>query len=191
MKSVPCSTSTVASGRPMRRWIRPPEASMPPSRIGDRNDRQRIVPGEEGDEDAGVTIARGKRGIGAALHGGHLDHAGKACKTAGDRREADDQPADRQTLDLCGANIAAGDTGREAVARHLDQHPGERCRRRRRSTRPQCTSMPGMLPSMYSGGSGVRRRFVRGSPDRAAVLRRTGSSARWRYRRAAARRSSR
>src|SRR6185312_5573400 len=39
----------------------------------DRNDRERILPGEEGDEDAGEAVARRKVGVGASLHGGDLD----------------------------------------------------------------------------------------------------------------------
>src|SRR6266852_7169820 len=34
------------------------------------NDRQRILPGQEGDQDAGETIARGEIGVGPALHRG-------------------------------------------------------------------------------------------------------------------------
>src|ERR1700730_16770991 len=44
----------------------------------DRNDRQRILPGQERDQDAGEAVACGQVGVGAALYGGDLDHAGKA-----------------------------------------------------------------------------------------------------------------
>src|SRR6202035_1522998 len=41
------------------------------------NDRQRILPRQEGDEDTRETIARRKVGVGPALHRGDFDHAGK------------------------------------------------------------------------------------------------------------------
>ena len=41
-----------------------------------------------GDEDAGVAIARRERGAGAALHGGDLDHAGKPGGGAAERRQS-------------------------------------------------------------------------------------------------------
>ena len=82
----PCSTSTVASGRSMRRWIRPPEAAMPPNRMATGNDGERVVAREEGDEDAGEAVAGGERGVGAALDGRDLEEAGEAGAGAGDRR---------------------------------------------------------------------------------------------------------
>src|SRR5260221_12218606 len=42
-----------------------------------RNDRQRILPCQEGDEDARKTIAGREIGVGAALHGGDFDHSRK------------------------------------------------------------------------------------------------------------------
>src|SRR5260370_30871539 len=46
----------------------------------DRNgdDRQRILPRQEGDQNPREAVAGGKVGIGAALYGGDLDHSGKA-----------------------------------------------------------------------------------------------------------------
>ncbi len=88
MKIMPCSTSTVASGRSMRRWISPPQAPMPPSRMATGMMASGLMAGQEGDEDAGVAIAGRQRGIGAALHGGDLDHAGQSGKAAGQRGEA-------------------------------------------------------------------------------------------------------
>ena len=49
----------------------------------DRNDRQRILPREERDQDAGVAVAGRERGVGAALHGRDLDHAGEPGGGAG------------------------------------------------------------------------------------------------------------
>ena len=77
-KMMPCSTCTEASGRPSRRCSSPPLALMPPSRIATGNDGQRILPRQEGDQDAGEAVAGREVGVGAALHGGDLDHAGKA-----------------------------------------------------------------------------------------------------------------
>ncbi len=102
----PCSTSTVASGIAMRRWIRPPAASSAPNKIGDRNDGERVVPGEEGHQDAGEAVAGDQRGVGLALDGGHLVEAGEAGAGAGDRaagrrsacRRAGPAPARRRTL---------------------------------------------------------------------------------------------
>src|SRR5262245_42822424 len=60
----------------------------------DRDDRERILPRQERNEDAGETVARGEVGVGAALHGGDLDHAGKASEGAGDEADGEDQLAD-------------------------------------------------------------------------------------------------
>ena len=100
---MPCSTSTVASGRPMRRWIRPPRRIDAAEQDGDRDDRERVVPREEGDQDAGEAVAGGQRGVGVALDRRDLEHAGEAGEAAGERGEADDQLADRQALHLRGA----------------------------------------------------------------------------------------
>src|ERR1700737_471955 len=47
-----------------------------------RNDGKRILPRQEGDEDARKTVARGQIGIGTALHGGDFDHSGKTGRGA-------------------------------------------------------------------------------------------------------------
>ena len=54
----------------------------------DRNDRERIVPREEGHQDAGEAVAGGEIGVGAALDGGDLEHAGEpgARRRRGSRR---------------------------------------------------------------------------------------------------------
>ena len=52
----------------------------------DRDDRERIVAREEGDEDAGIAVAGDERGVGRAVHGGDLEHAGEPGEGAGERR---------------------------------------------------------------------------------------------------------
>src|ERR1700722_5954000 len=42
-----------------------------------RDDRQRILPRQEGNQDAGEAVTGREVGIGAALHGGDFDHSGK------------------------------------------------------------------------------------------------------------------
>src|ERR1700726_267295 len=42
-----------------------------------RNDGQRVLPRQEGDENAGEAVTGGKIGVSAALNGRDLDHAGK------------------------------------------------------------------------------------------------------------------
>ena len=109
----------------MRRWIRPLDASMPPSRIATGMMASGIVPGEERDQDAGIAVAGGERGVGVALDRRDLEHAGKPGKGAAERGEADDQRPDRQALQLRGADIAAGDARGEAPGGLLDQDPGD------------------------------------------------------------------
>src|ERR1700722_6189778 len=53
----------------------------------DRDHRQRILPRQKRDQDPGEAVARGEIGIGASLHGGDLDHSGKA--RAGPRDKED------------------------------------------------------------------------------------------------------
>ena len=114
---------------------------------GDRNDRERVVPRQEGDEDAGEAVAGDQRGIGAAVDGRDLEEAGEAGAGAGDHAADDDQLADRQALRQRGARIAAGDAGGEAEgrARHQDiEHDRQqRCRPRgpnARRCRESCRS---------------------------------------------------
>src|ERR1700726_2777203 len=49
---------------------------------GDGNNGKRILPGQEGDKDAGEAIARGEIGVGSALHCGDFDHPCKAGRRA-------------------------------------------------------------------------------------------------------------
>src|SRR6478672_9309478 len=60
----------------------------------DRNDGEWILSGQERDENAGEAVARGKVGVGATLNGCDLDHAGKACRPAGQKADGQDQLAD-------------------------------------------------------------------------------------------------
>src|SRR6478736_10097408 len=53
----------------------------------DRDYSQGIMPRQERDQDSSETVSRGEIGIGAALHGGDLDHAGETGSRAGE--EAD------------------------------------------------------------------------------------------------------
>src|ERR1700686_1631943 len=50
---------------------------------GHGNNGERVLPRQEGDEDGGKTGTGGEVGVGAALHGGDLDHAGKTGRGAG------------------------------------------------------------------------------------------------------------
>ena len=90
----------------------------------DGNDRQRILPCEEGDEDAGKAIAGGEIGVGAALHGGDFDHAGQTGRAAGEKTDRQDQFADAKSDDLRRADVAAGDARGEAEHGVIDQDVG-------------------------------------------------------------------
>ena len=122
MKMRPCSTSTVASGRPMRRWTQPAGGDDAAEQDRHRDDGERIVAREERDQDAGEAVARGERGVGAALDRRDFEEAGEAGAGAGDQRAGHDQPADRQPLRERRAKIAAGDARREAEGRARHQH---------------------------------------------------------------------
>src|SRR5437660_930984 len=69
------------------------------------NDGERILPRQESDENAGKTISGGEVGVGAALHGGDLDHAGKAGCATGEKTNRQDQLADAEANDLRRADI--------------------------------------------------------------------------------------
>ena len=60
----------------------PAAGANPAEQHRDRDQRQRVLAGEKGDEDAGVAIASDQIGAGALLHGRDLDHAGKASRSA-------------------------------------------------------------------------------------------------------------
>ena len=144
---MPCSTSTVASGMPMRRWIRPPAAAMRAEQDGDRHDRQRVMPGEEGDEDAGEAVAGDQRGIGLAVDGGDLEEAGEAGAGAGDDAADDHQQADRQALRLArrAALPPVMRAAKPKVVRLISTQ--STMARTMPAARPQCTSVPGIEPT--------------------------------------------
>src|SRR5260370_22366641 len=64
-----------------------------------RDNRQRILPRQEGNQDAGKAVTGRQVGVGAALHGGDFDHSRKARR--GSRQETDghDQLADTAAHD--------------------------------------------------------------------------------------------
>src|SRR6185437_5016429 len=87
----------------------------------DGNDGKRILPRQECDQDAGEAITDRKVGVGAALDGRDLDHAGKACAGAGEKADGEDQLADRKADDLRRAEIATRDPRGEAEGGVVDQ----------------------------------------------------------------------
>ena len=124
-KSSPSSTSTVASGRSMRRWMRPFEASTPPSRIAKGMMASGFCRARNAIRMPGIAVAGGERGVGVPLDRRHLEHAGKAGEGAAERGEADDEALHRQPLQQRRADVAAGDAGGESPGGLFDQHPGE------------------------------------------------------------------
>src|SRR4030081_539640 len=58
-----------------------------------RNNRQRILPRQEGDEDAGKAVTGREVGVGSALHGRDFDHSGKAGRGARQKTDRHDQSA--------------------------------------------------------------------------------------------------
>jgi hypothetical protein len=88
-----------------------------------RNDGEWVVPGEKGDEDAGITVARDQRPIGAAVNSGDFNHSGKPGAASAKRASDQHQPRHWQTLQLRRARIAARHSARKAEARAIDQDP--------------------------------------------------------------------
>src|SRR5580704_1160695 len=91
---------------------------------GNGNNGQRILPRQEGDQDAGEAVTGGEVGIGAALNRRDFDHAGEAGRGARQKTDGQDQLADAETDDLGGADIAAGDPCGEAEHGVIDQNIG-------------------------------------------------------------------
>ena len=129
---------------------------------GDRDDRQRVVPGEEGDEDAGVAVARGdSEALALPCTAATSIMPASPAKAPPQRGEADDQRADGQALHLRGAHVAAGDAGAKPQ-RVFSISTQERMQATTPTTRPQCTSVPGMLPMRKLVGQRLGRRLVEG-----------------------------
>ena len=82
-----------------------------------RDDRQRVVPRDEGHQDAGIAVAGDQRGVGVGVHRRHLDRAGQAGAGAAERAGQQDQPGGRQADQLRRARIAADHAHREARRR--------------------------------------------------------------------------
>ena len=174
----------------MRRWIRPFEASMPPSRIAKGMMASGFCRARNAIRMPGIAVAGGERGVGVALDRRHLEHAGKTGESAAERSEADDEALHRQALQQRRADVAAGDAGGEAPGGLFDQDPGE-----------DAAEDAGDEAPMHVHARDVadretpRRlwwsRACSGSTGRAAVPRRSGSSGRWRCRPSGGWRSSR
>jgi hypothetical protein len=131
---------------------------------GDRNDRQRVLAGEEGDEDAGEAVAGGQRGVGLALHRRDLEVAGEArrmprrgqqtrsrsaCRPAGPGRAARTLPP---VIRAAKPNLVRSSAPR--------QHRGPRCRRRGpsgRRCRGWCRCMLAVADRRCRGLVGARR----------------------------------
>src|SRR3954462_6397612 len=86
-----------------------------------RDDGEGGLPREEGDEDACEAVASRKVGVGAALYGGDLDHAGKARGAAGEEANRQNELADAEAHDLRSADVAAGNARGEAEYGVIDQ----------------------------------------------------------------------
>src|SRR3569832_2714491 len=91
-----------------------PRGVDPAKQDRNRNDRERILPRQERDQNSSKAVTDGEVGVGAALYGGDLDHTGESGVCAGDEADREDQLADGKADDLGGADIAAGAAGREA-----------------------------------------------------------------------------
>src|ERR1700688_2758954 len=91
---------------------------------GNRNNGKRILPRQKGDENPGKAVAGGEDGVGAALHGGELDHPRKAGRSAGQETDSHDQFAAPEADDPGGANVAAGDARGEAEHGVINQDVG-------------------------------------------------------------------
>ena len=73
---------------------------------------ERVMAGEERDQNAGKAVAGRQIGVGASLHGGDLDHAGEAGGGAGEETSDEMSLPTLRPDDLGGADIAAGDARR-------------------------------------------------------------------------------
>src|SRR6267142_3887723 len=94
----------------------------------DGNDGQRIVPRQEGDEDAGEAVTGREVGVGAALNGSDLDHAGQPGGAACKKTNGQDQFADAESDDFGSTDVATRDPRREAEHGVIDQDVGgKRC----------------------------------------------------------------
>ena len=113
---------------------------------GHRDDRQRVVPGEEGHQDAGVAVAGDQRGVGAAVDGRDLEHAGEPGAGAGQGAGGDHQLADRQALQHArrAALPPVIRAAKPKVVRSIRTQAAMQATTP--TTSPQCTSRPGMLP---------------------------------------------
>src|ERR1700730_3726974 len=80
----------------------------PAEQNGDGNNGKRVLPGQEGDEDAGEAVACGEVGVGAALHRGDFNHSGKAGGRPSQKADRHNQLADAEAHNLGCTNVAAG-----------------------------------------------------------------------------------
>ena len=136
----------------------------------DRHDRQRMVARDERDQDAGVAVARDERRVRAAVHRGHLDHAGQPRGGAAEHARDQHERADRQPGQPRRARVAADDPRARspnvvrATSTYIDQ-----------AGQHAAAQGPSARRGRAAGRACSRRRSARwtacsGSPDRAAAL---------------------
>ncbi len=86
------------------------------------------MPREERHKNSCEPIAHGEIGIGPALYRGDLDHAGQTRGGAGEETRNENEPSDRETDNLGGTDVAAGNPCRKSKYRVIDQDIGQnRC----------------------------------------------------------------
>ena len=136
----------------------------------DRDDRERVLARDEGDQDAGVAVAGDQRRVGVGVHRRDLDRAGQAGAGAAERAGEQDQPARRQADELRGARVAADHAHREAARREGEPEAERRGRRRRRARGPSARRSRRCRRSAAPRRASASR-ACSASPDRAAALR--------------------
>src|SRR5216684_3400538 len=73
---------------------------------GDGNNGKRILPRQKCNKNTRKTVAGGKVGVGAALHGRDLDHSGEAGRRARQKADRQNELADAKAHDLGRADLA-------------------------------------------------------------------------------------
>src|SRR5436190_2571232 len=87
-----------------------------------RDHCERILPGEKGHEDPGVTVADHERCAGPAVNGGDLRRPGETGCSPRDQARDQRQPADWDAGHAGGTHVATDDPGCEPEYRVLHQH---------------------------------------------------------------------
>ena len=132
----------------MRRWIEAAGSVDAAEEDRHRDDGERVLARQEGDEDAGEAVAGGERGVGPALDGGNLEVSGEPGTGAGEAQEMTmSRPTGRPCARAARTLPPVIRAAKPKVVRFISTQTTTASTTA--TAKPQCMSVPGIMPTMF------------------------------------------